>query len=95
MNVRFTQLGIEKIAESKLRIGAKYLFEIFTTKVRYGEVYVFAASKNGLHVFDGSDWKFTALTRSDESAWQYTHWGDTVIFNCPSCLKCSIGIGEP
>ena len=83
MNVRFTQLGIEKIAESKLRIDAKYLFEIFTTKVRYGEVYVFAASKNGLHVFDGDEWKFTALARSDDSAWQYTHWGDTVIFNCP------------
>ena len=83
MNVRFTPLGIEKIAESKLRISSDYKFEIFTTKIRYDQVYVFAASRNGLHIYDGREWKFTPLERGEKSVWQFTHWGDTVIFNCP------------
>ena len=83
MNVRFTPLGIEKIAESRLRISSDYKFEIFTTKIRYDQVYVFAASRNGLHIYDGNVWKFTPLERGENSVWQFTHWGDTVIFNCP------------
>ena len=83
MNVRFTQLGIEKIAESTLRLTTTVKMEIFTTKLRYGKVYVFAASSGGLHVYDGEKWRFTPAERSEGSVWQYTHWGDTVIFNCP------------
>ena len=83
MNVRFTQLGIEKIAESTLRLTTTVKMEIFTTKLRYGKVYVFAASFGGLHVYDGEKWRFTPAERSEGSVWQFTHWGDTVIFNCP------------
>ena len=83
LNVRFTPLGLEKIAESTLRIPENTNFQIFTTKLREGKVYIFAASKNGLHVYDGEEWKFTPAEISDDALWQYTHWGDTVIFNCP------------
>jgi len=83
MNVRFTNLGIEKIAESTLRITGPVKFDIFTTKIRYGKVYVFAASFGGLHAYDGEKWRFTPAERGGESVWQFTHWGDTVIFNCP------------
>ena len=65
MNVRFTQLGIEKIAESTLRVPSTVSFEIFTTKLRYGKVYVFAASFGGLHAYDGEKWVFTPLQRSE------------------------------
>jgi hypothetical protein len=84
MNVRFTQLGVEKIAESRLKIRSEYKLDIFTTKVRYGRVYLFGASKNGLHVYNGEQWNFTPAEKDPEDFWQYTHWGDTVIFNCPS-----------
>lgn len=82
MNVRFTPLGLEKIAESTLRIAKNTKFDIFTTKLRDGKVYVFAASRNGLHMYNGDDWYFTPCEVSDEAVWQFTHWGDTVIFNC-------------
>ena len=84
LNVRFTPLGLEKIAESTLRIQqSTYNFQIFTTKLREGKVYIFAASKGGLHMYDGETWYFTPAEISDDALWQYTHWGDTVIFNCP------------
>ena len=47
MNVRFTPLGVEKIAESTLRIAKNTLFDIFTTKVHDGQVYIFTASHAG------------------------------------------------
>ena len=59
MNVRFTPLGVEKIAESTLRIAKNTLFDIFTTKVHDGQVYIFTASRWGLHVYDGVEWFFT------------------------------------
>jgi hypothetical protein len=83
LNVRFTPLGLEKIAESTLRIPQSITFQIFTTKMRNEQVYVFAASKNGLHMYSGEDWYFTPAEISDGTTWQFTHWGDTVIFNCP------------
>lgn len=83
LNVRFTPLGLEKIAESTLRIQENTNFQIFTTKLREGKVYIFAASRGGLHMYDGEEWYFTPAEISDETIWQYTHWGDTVIFNCP------------
>lgn len=84
LNVRFTPLGLEKIAESTLRIPTgSSNFQIFTTKLHEGQVYIFAASKGGLHMYDGTDWYFTPAEVSDDAIWQYTHWGDTVIFNCP------------
>ena len=83
LNVRFTPLGLEKIAESTLRIQKNIKFQIFTTKLREGKVYIFAASKGGLHMYDGDQWEFTPAEISDDALWQYTHWGDTVIFNCP------------
>jgi hypothetical protein len=83
LNVRFTPLGLEKIAESTLRIQENTNFQIFTTKLREGKVYIFAASKGGLHMYNGDEWYFTPAEISDDSLWQYTHWGDTVIFNCP------------
>jgi hypothetical protein len=81
-NVRFTNLGIEKIAESTLRIPVSYDFKIFTTKLRNGVVHIFAASKGGLHMYDGTDWYFTPAEVSPDAVWHFTHWGDTVIFNC-------------
>lgn len=83
LNVRFTPLGIEKIAESTLRIPTTYTFQCFTTKLRNGNVHIFAASRGGLHMYDGSEWFFTPADIPEDSLWQFTHWGDTVIFNCP------------
>ena len=83
LNVRFTPLGLEKIAESTLRIQENTNFQIFTTKLREGKVYIFAGSHDGLHMYDGNEWYFTPAEISDDALWQYTHWGDTVIFNCP------------
>ena len=82
LNVRFTNLGIEKIAESTLRIPTVYDFKIFTTKLRNGNVHIFAASRGGLHMYDGTEWYFTPAEVSPEAVWHFTHWGDTVIFNC-------------
>ena len=82
LNVRFTNLGIEKIAESTLRIPTIYDFKIFTTKLRNGNVHIFAASRGGLHMYDGTDWYFTPAETSPDAVWNFTHWGDTVIFNC-------------
>ena len=82
MNVRFTPLGLEKIAESTLRIPRNLTFDTFTTKIHKGQVYVFAASRNGLHAYDGTDWFFTPAEVTEDAVWQFTHWGDTVIFNC-------------
>ena len=83
LNVRFTPLGIEKIAESTLRIPTTYTFQCFTTKLRNGNVHIFAASRGGLHMYDGAEWFFTPADISEDTLWQFTHWGDTVIFNCP------------
>lgn len=83
LNVRFTPLGIEKIAESTLRIPTAYTFQCFTTKIRNGNVHIFAASSGGLHMYDGTEWFFTPADIPEDSLWQFTHWGDTVIFNCP------------
>jgi hypothetical protein len=83
LNIRFTPLGLEKIAESTLRIPQNTTFQIFTTKMRNEQVYVFAASRNGLHMYNGEDWYFTPAEIADDTIWQFTHWGDTVIFNCP------------
>jgi hypothetical protein len=83
LNIRFTPLGLEKIAESTLRIPQNTTFQIFTTKMRNEQVYVFAASRNGLHMYNGEDWYFTPAEISPDTIWQFTHWGDTVIFNCP------------
>ena len=84
LNVRFTNLGIEKIAESTLRLETPAKLEIFTTKRRYGKVYLFGASAGGLHVYNGDTWQFTPAQKQPDEYWQFTHWGDTVIFNCPS-----------
>ena len=84
LNVRFTNLGIEKIAESTLRLDTPAKLEIFTTKRRYGKVYLFGASAGGLHVYNGETWQFTPAAKRPDEYWQFTHWGDTVIFNCPS-----------
>ncbi len=59
LNVRFTTLGIEKIAESTLRIPTTYTFQCFTTKLRNGNVHIFAASRGGLHMYDGAERFFT------------------------------------
>jgi hypothetical protein len=83
LNVRFTPLGLEKIAESTLRIPQNTTFQIFTTKLRNEQVYVFAASRNGLHMYSGEDWYFTPAEIGEKTIWQFTHWGDTVIFSCP------------
>ena len=83
LNVRFTTLGIEKIAESTLRIPTTYTFQCFTTKLRNGNVHIYAASRGGLHMYDGAEWFFTPADISEDTLWQFTHWGDTVIFNCP------------
>ena len=82
MNVRFTALGVEKIAESTLRLPKNTLFDIFTTKFHDSKVYVFCASRQGLHVYDGEEWFFTPKPVSEDAVWDLTHWGDTVIFNC-------------
>lgn len=84
LNVRFTNLGIEKIAEATLRLDTPAKLEIFTTKRRYGKVYLFGASDGGLHVYNGETWQFTPAAKQPDEYWQFTHWGDTVIFNCPS-----------
>jgi hypothetical protein len=112
MNVRFGQLGVEKIKEPVLRIPTPVEMDIFTTKIHQGRSYIFAASKNGLWTYIPADnvgprwadqkypwvdtkgswasigstvgygeWKYTPAPRGD-TEWNFTHWGDTVIFNC-------------
>lgn len=82
LNVRFTPLGIEKIAESTLRVPAPNRMSIFTTKQRQNKAYIFGASIYGLHMYEAdSGWHDTLFQVSDPSAWNFTHWGDTVIFN--------------
>jgi hypothetical protein len=112
MNVRFGQLGVEKIKEPALRVKTPEKMDIFTTKIRNGRSYIFAASANGLWTFipasgsgpsweeqegswadagrtwdetrnlSGDDkWIYTTASKGN-SEWNFTHWGDTVIFNC-------------
>jgi hypothetical protein len=82
LNVRFTPLGIEKIAESTLRIESDNNLEVFTTKRYRNQAYVFAASSSGLHMYEPENgWRFKAMPVAGESPWNFCHWGDTVIFN--------------
>ena len=91
MNVRFGQLGCEKIKEPVLRVPTPVQMEIFTTKLYQGKSYVFCASADGLWTFIPEfipdqpgltgQWKFTEADCGGEM-WNFTHWGDTVIFNC-------------
>lgn len=83
LNVRFTPLGIEKIAESTLRLPSDENMDIFTTKRYQNQAYVFAASAFGLYMYTAENgWKFTSKpVTGDEYRWDFCHWGDTVIFN--------------
>jgi len=83
LNVRFTPLGIEKIAESTLRLPSDVAMDIFTTKRYQNQAYVFAASARGLYMYTAENgWKFTSKpVTGDEHHWDFCHWGDTVIFN--------------
>ena len=84
LNVRFTPLGIEKIAESTLRVPTEEKMSIFTTKRHMGSAYIFCASQRGLHMYEPvNQWKMTEKAVSDASGWNFCHWGDTVIFNHP------------
>lgn len=90
MNVRFGPLGCEKIKEPVLRVPTSVQMTIFTTKLKGDKSYVFSASEDGLWAFipehiEGDSgltgaWTYRALLTTD-SMWNFTHWGDTVIFN--------------
>ena len=82
LNVRFTPLGIEKIAESTLRIESDNNSDVFTTKRYRSNAYVFAASAAGLHMYEPEGgWRFKALPVVGSDPWNFCHWGDTIIFN--------------
>jgi hypothetical protein len=91
MNVRFAQFGVEKIKEPVLRVDTPVSMEIFTTKLYQQKSYVFCASSEGLWTFIPEfvldqpgltgRWVFKEIERGN-SMWNFTHWGDTVIFNC-------------
>jgi hypothetical protein len=82
MNVRFGQLGVEKIKEPVLRVPTPEVMEIFTTKLYKSKAYTFCASSERL-------WTFIPEVVSDDSG-MTGRWVSTECYpDGPSDLSAS------
>ena len=82
MNVRFTPLGVEKIAESTLRIPKTLISRYSLLRCVTVRCTSLPQATTGCTCMTATS-GFSRLLVSDDAVWHFTHWGDTVIFNCP------------